>query len=482
MPGERLLIIDDEAGLREFMRLFLSREGYEVHSAASGEVGLELYDRLRPDLVLTDLTMPGMNGLEVLRRVKERAAREGRDVPVLLITAYGSVQTAVEAMREGAFDYLPKPFVNEDLRMRISKALAMRSLAEENARMRAELGERYQLGQMVGSSPKMQQVYALIRRVMGTRINCLIIGESGTGKELVARAIHWGSDRAQKPFVAVNCGAIPESLFESELFGHKRGSFTGANRDKDGLFQAAHGGTLFLDEIGEMPLAMQVKVLRALAERRITMIGDTREIAVDVRVVAATNRDLDQERREGRFREDLYYRLNVVQIDLPPLRDRAEDVPALAQHYLDRYAREYGKPLRGFTPEAMGMLRAYRFPGNVRELQNLMERAVVLEAGSLITPGSLPGRVQGEIRDPDAQDPAQDPAPADPNADPQAEVEEFRLDGGIDLEARLNSMERRYLEQALKATHNNYTQAARLLGVTFRSFRYRLAKYNLNEE
>ncbi len=471
MAGERLLIIDDESSLREFMRLFLGREGYEIHLAASGEAGLDLYDRVHPDLVLTDLTMPGINGLEVLRRVKERAAREGRDVPVLLITAYGSVQTAVEAMREGAFDYLPKPFVNEDLKMRVAKALAMRTLAEENARMRAELGERYQLGQMVGTSPKMQQVYALIRRVMGTRINCLIIGESGTGKELVARAIHYGSDRAKKPFVAVNCGAIAESLFEAELFGYRKGSFTGAARDKQGFFLAANGGTLFLDEIGEMPLGMQVKVLRALAERRVMMVGDTAEQPVDVRVVAATNRNLAQEVKDGRFREDLYYRLNVVQLDLPPLRERAEDIPMLAQHYLERYTREYAKPLRGITPEAMGMLRAYRFPGNVRELQNLLERAVVLESGSFVTPGSLPERVQGELRAPEGSGEGSAEEPA----------EEFRLDGGIDLEARLNAMERRYLEQALKATGNNYTQAARLLGVTFRSFRYRLAKYNMNE-
>lgn len=464
MAGERLLVIDDNASLREFLSLFFTRDGYEVKTAADGERGLVLCEQWRPDLVITDLTMPGQSGMEVLRKVKAMATQEGRDVPVLLITAHSTVQTAVEAMREGAFDYIPKPFMNEELRQTVSKALAMRTLVEDNARMRAELGERYQLGQLVGNSARMQQVYGLVRRVMGTRINCLIVGESGTGKELVARAIHYGSDRARGPFVAVNCGAIPENLLESELFGYRKGAFTGAIRDKQGVFSAAHNGTLFLDEIGEMPLNMQVKVLRALAERRITPIGDTQEVAVDLRVVAATNRNLETEVKENRFREDLYYRLNVVQIDMPPLRERNEDIPALANHFLERFAKEYGKPLRGFAPDTLAMLRRYPFPGNVRELQNVVERAVALEGGTLVTPACLPERVQG-------------PVPVLPGE----QEEPFTLEGGLDLEAHLNTIERRCLERAIAATNGNRTQAAKLLGITFRSFRYRLLKYNMDD-
>jgi two-component system response regulator PilR (NtrC family) len=460
MGTERLLIIDDDSSLREFLPMLLERDGYQIKTAATGEEGLELFDGWHPDIIITDLTMPGINGLEVLRRVKVRAAREGRDVPVLLLTAYATVSTAVEAMREGAFDYITKPFINDDLRQVVSRALAMQRLSEDNARLRLELGSRYQLGQLVGTSEKMQQVYSLVRKVMGFRINCLITGESGTGKELVARAIHYGSDRAQGAFIPVNCGAIPENLFESELFGHRKGSFTGAIRDKQGFFAAAHGGTLFLDEVGDLPLALQVKVLRALQEKKITIIGDTSETAVDVRVVAATNRNLETEVKEGRFREDLYYRLNVVQVTVPPLRERQEDIPALAHHFLEKFNEEFGKNVKGIGPEAMALLKGYAYPGNVRELQNIIERAVALEVGTLISPVSLPERVQGAI----------------PVLD---EEEEFSLEA-IDLEARLNGIERRYLEQALSATSGNRTQAARLLGITFRSLRYRLAKFDMD--
>jgi two-component system response regulator PilR (NtrC family) len=462
MPAERILLIDDEAALREVLGHLFQRDGYEVRGAPSGEDGLDIYDAWQPNLVVTDLTMPGMDGLAVLREVKTRATKEGRDVPVLLITAYGTTAIAVQAMRDGAFDYVAKPFQNDELRMLVHKALAMRRLEDENARLRAELADRYQLGSLVGTSPRMQAVYAMVKRVMGTRINCLLYGESGTGKELVARAIHYGSERSKGPFVAVNCGAIPEALIESELFGYKKGAFTGASADKDGVFAAADGGTLFLDEIGEMPLAAQVKVLRAVQERRIVPVGDTAERTVDVRIVAATHRHLEAEVRAGRFREDLYYRLNVIQIDLPPLRDRAEDVPALLQHFITKFCKDYGKEIRGATPESIRLLRAYRFPGNVRELQNIVERAVALEAGPLITPSSLPERVQGDLH--------QDPAETDDEPFPQE---------GIDMEARLAAVERRYLERALQAAGGNRTQAAKMLGITFRSFRYRLVKFGM---
>jgi two-component system response regulator PilR (NtrC family) len=462
---DRVLIIDDEHALREMLAVLFEREGYVVRTASSGEEGLDLFDIFRPDVVLTDLNMPGIDGLELLRQIRARGATRSHDVPVVVITAYSTVESAVAAMRDGAFDYVAKPFHNDELRLIVKKALAMRALEADNARMRVELGERYQLGHFIGTSPRMQEVYGLVRRIMGTRINCLITGESGTGKELLARAVHYGSDRARKPFVAVNCGAIPENLFESELFGYRKGAFTGANRDKIGMFEAADGGTLFLDEVGEMPLAAQVKVLRALAERKITPVGYTAEMPVDVRIVAATNRDLRAEVAAGRFREDLYYRLNVVQIDMPPLRERAEDVPVLVQHFVERFAVEYGKPVRGATPEAMRLLGAYRYPGNVRELQNVIERAVALEPGTLITPASLPERVQGEIV-------------ASPG-----EVEEIDVpEEGVDLEARLAAVERRYLEKALSTSGGNRTQAARLLGITFRSLRYRLVKFGMDEE
>jgi two-component system response regulator PilR (NtrC family) len=463
--AERILVVDDEAGLREMLAVLLEREGYEARTASSGEEGLDVFDAWSPSVVLTDLNMPGIDGLELLRQIRARAATSGRDVPVIVITAYGSVANAVAAMREGAFDYVAKPFHNDELRMLVRKALAVRQLEADNARLRAELGERFQLGQLVGTSPRMQDVYALVRRVMGTRINCLVCGESGTGKELLARAIHYGSDRSRKPFVAVNCGAIPETLFESELFGHKKGSFTGAVRDRVGYFEAADGGTLFLDEVGEMPLASQVKVLRALAERKITPVGATNEVAVDVRLVAATNRDLRAEVAAGRFREDLYYRLNVVQVDMPPLRERREDVTPLVQHFIERFAAEYGKDVRGATPESLRLLRDYPFPGNVRELQNILERAVALESGPLITPSALPERVQGPLT-----------ATSDETVNDVA----FPTTG-IDLEGRLATVERRYLERALAAASGNRTHAARLLGITFRSLRYRLAKFGMDD-
>ncbi len=463
MSGERILVIDDEAGLRELLGLLFRKYGYLVEGAPSGEEGLDRYDRWQPDLVITDLNMPGIDGLEVLRQVKARAAKSARDVPVLLLTAFGSTATAVEAMREGAFDYVAKPFHNDELRLLVAKALAMRRLEADNARLRAALGERYQFGQFVGSSQRMRDVYALVKRVMGTRINCLISGESGTGKELMARAIHYGSERAEGPFVAVNCGAIPETLIESELFGYKKGAFTGADRDKVGVFEAAHGGTLFLDEVGEMPLSAQVKVLRALQERTVTAVGSTRETAVDVRIVAATNRDLRAEVRDARFREDLYYRLNVIEIDMPPLRERTDDIGPLAQHFLERFAADYGKPVRGISPEALRLLRGYRFPGNVRELQNVIERAVALEPGTLVSPGSLPERVQGVV-----------------SVEPADSFEEALPETGIDLEARIAAFERSYIERALIASAGNRTAAAKMLGVTFRSFRYRLLKFGMD--
>ncbi len=463
MSGERVLIVDDESSLREFLSILLERDGYIVRAAPSGERALDVFDGFAPDLVISDLNMPGIDGIELLRQVKSRSAKAGRDVPFILITAFGTVANAIAATREGAFDYVAKPFNNDELRLIVRRALSIRDLEADNVRLRAELGERFQLGQLVGTSPKMQAVYGLVRRVMGTRINCLICGESGTGKELLARAVHFGSDRAQGPFVAVNCGAIPENLIESELFGYLKGAFTGAAQNKVGVFKAAHGGTLFLDEIGEMPLSAQVKVLRAIQERKVTPVGGVTEETLDVRIVAATNRDLQVEVAQGRFREDLYYRLNVVQIDMPPLRERTSDIPLLIQHFIQKFADEYGKPMKGATPECIRLLQDYRFPGNVRELQNVIERAVALESGVVLTPASLPERVHGTFA---------------PGGDERGELD-FPA-GGIDIEARIATVERRYLEKALEVTGGNRTQAAKLLGITFRSFRYRLVKFGMD--
>ncbi len=456
--SERALIIDDEPGMREMLGVLLAREGYHVLTAPSGADALRVLDAEVPDVALSDVNMPGMDGLDLLRAIRQR----GLDVPVVLMTAYGNVHSAVAAMREGAFDYVAKPFHNDELRLVLRKALAMRSLTAENARMRAELGSRHGLGQLVGSSAAMQQVYTLVRRVTATRANCLVCGESGTGKELVARALHFGSDRASGPFVAVNCGAIPEALIESELFGHRRGSFTGAFQDRVGHLAAADGGTLFLDEVGELPPAAQVKLLRFLAQRTVVPIGDTKERAVDVRVVAATNRDLHQEVAAGRFREDLYYRLNVVQIDMPPLRARLDDLPALVAHFVERFAREYGKEVTGVEPDVLDALQQHPFPGNVRELQNAIERAVALEPAARLTLSSLPARFRPETATPS-------PLPA-------------AAAGDVDLDARLAAFERALIQQAIDACQGNRTQAARRLGITFRSLRYRLVKLGMAEE
>jgi two-component system response regulator PilR (NtrC family) len=463
LPGESILIVDDDLSLREFLGILLARDGYSVRAAATGEAAMAAVETDWPDLVLTDLNMPGMSGLDLLRELKARAARNGTDVEVVMVTAYGTTESAVEAMKHGAADYVMKPFNNEELRLIVKRALDRRELEVENSRLKSELGGRYHFGNLVGSSSAMGVIYDLVRRVKDTRINTLLCGESGTGKEVVARAIHYSGVRGEHPFVAINCGAIPENLVESELFGHAKGAFTGAVRDKVGLMQAADKGTLFLDEVNSLPLSAQVKLLRAIQERRFTPVGTTRELSVDVRIIAATNSDLEDAVAEGTFRQDLYYRLNVVQLQLPPLRKRAEDLSELTRHFLRRFSEEYGKPVTGVAPDALRLMRIYHWPGNVRELQNTIERAVALCHGTVVQSEDLPLRMREE-----------GPPPA-----PDSETPVFP-DEGVNLDAQLASFEKRWLVGALDAADGNKTRAARLLQMSFRSFRYRLAKYDLD--
>src|SRR6202453_4617581 len=375
-----ILIVEDEAKMRRLLELNLGEDGFTTLSAGDAESGLKHLHESAVDLVVTDLKLPGMNGLEFLQAIK----RQNAALPVVVMTAFGTVETAVEAMKAGASDYGLKPFSLNEMRMVIRKELDVRNLREENRSLREALGKRYAHPNIVARSPKMQEVLATVERVAPTNSTVLLGGESGVGKDLIARAIHEKSRRAAGPFIKINSTAIPENLLESELFGYERGAFTGANASKPGKFELADKGTLFLDEIGDVPLAIQVKLLRVLQDREFERLGSTRTLKVDVRLVAATNRDLRAALEEGTFREDLYYRLNVVAIDIPPLREHKEDIPALADFFLDKSARESGKALQGITPQAMKLLMDYHWPGNVRELQNVLERAVTLSSGSTL--------------------------------------------------------------------------------------------------
>jgi two-component system response regulator PilR (NtrC family) len=463
MRPDRVIVVDDDLSMRQMLSILLKRSGYEVASAASAEEALEKFDDWWPDLVLTDLNMPGMHGIDLLTEVKARAAKEERDVEVIVVTAYGSTRTAVDAMTKGAANYVLKPFNNAELKMVVRRALGRKALEVENRMLRAQLRDQYHFGNLIGSSDAMNRVYQLIDRVKDTRINCVLVGESGTGKEVVARAIHFSGVRAEGPFVPINCGAIPEALVESELFGHRKGSFTGAVRDKKGLVETANGGTLFLDEVNSLPQSAQVKLLRAIQERKILPVGATSEIDVDARIIAASNANLESMVIDGTFRDDLYYRLNVVQIELPPLRDRSGDLPNLIRHFSKRFAEEYDRDEVQISPDAMKALQAWHYPGNVRELSNIIERSVALCSGSLVLPTDLPDRIVDGGR-----------------ASLSLAHEEFP-DDGINLDGLLGQFEKRWLVGALEESKGNKTEAAKLLQMSFRSFRYRLAKFGLDD-
>jgi DNA-binding NtrC family response regulator len=446
-----ILIVEDEARMRRLLELSLGEEGYNTHAAENAEAGLKLIQHGPVDLVLTDLKLPGMNGLDLL----EAARRVRADLPVIVMTAYGTVESAVEAMKAGANDYVLKPFSLDEIKLVIRRALDVRRLHEENRDLREALGRRYDLPGIVALSPKMQEVLGLVERVAESNSTVLICGESGVGKDLIARAIHQRSRRSRGPFLKINSTAIPENLLESELFGYEKGAFTGAAASKPGKFELADGGTLFLDEIGDVPPAVQVKLLRVLQEREFERLGGTRTIKVDVRLVAATNRDLRAALEEGTFREDLYYRLNVVPINIPPLRDHKEDIPALATLFLHKYAESSGKQIQGISPAAMERLTRFHWPGNVRELENVLERAVVLSTGPLLEP-----------RDILIDEPAQKPAAA------------AFLPEGTTLEQWEDEM----IREAMRRANGNKSQAARLLGLSRNALRYRLSKLGMEDE
>ncbi len=455
-PRARILVVDDERSMQEFLEIFLRREGYDVVTAGDVDSALAHLEADEIDLVITDMQMPEKTGLDLILQAREVAP----EAIVVVVTAFGTTDSAISAMKEGAYDYLTKPFKVEELRIVIEKALEKKLLAVENRRLRKELRSQSRDRNIIGHSAAMQDVFDLIAQVAETKTNVLVSGESGTGKELVARAIHEQSDRRDHPFVAINCGAIPENLLESELFGHVKGSFTGAVQNKEGLFEAASGGTLFLDEVGELSASLQVKLLRALQEKTIRRVGDTVDRKIDVRIVSATNRRLEDEVAEGRFREDVYYRLNVIELLLPPLRDRVEDIPLLTQHFIRKFAEDLGKEVEGMQPEAFELLAGYAFPGNVRELENLIERAVALARGPMIGPDLLP------------------PTVSEPR--PTTTLPRISSDG-VDLEDLLASYERSLLSEALELSGGVKKKAARLLGISFRSFRYRLDKLGIED-
>ncbi len=458
MPEDknRVLVVDDEPGMRDFLEIMLRKDGYEVDTASDGAEAIDRIEQKMFDLAVVDIQMPIMNGIDVLQKINEKSP----ETTVIMITAYASHETAIDAMKLGAYDYITKPFKIDEIKLVIKKSLEKKRLERENSRLKKELETKYGFGNIIGRSPEIVKVFELIKRVSELKVNILISGESGTGKELVARAIHYSGNRHEGPFVPVNCGAIPENLMESELFGYKKGAFTGAQRDKKGLFEEADRGTIFLDEIGDLPLHLQVKLLRALEGKEIRPLGSTEVVPIDVRVISATNRKLEDEVAAGKFREDLYYRLDVIKIQLPSLRERKADISPLAIHFMTRYSREMEKDIRGISPKVLEILENYNYPGNVRELENIIARCVALETSNVIRHETLPQLVSGrDYLDLDTS-----------------------FTSSTSLDTLLGSIEKKMIDKALRSAGGNKTEAAKLLGITLRSFRYRLAKHGMYDE
>lgn len=457
-----ILVVDDELSMRELLEYMLNREGYQVTCADDGRKAIGLLEKNQYDLLLCDIKLGDISGLDVLRASKKNS----QDTVVILISAYASTETAVEAMNEGAYDYVPKPFDKDELLQTVAKALDIRTVEHEKQLLDDQLKENRNFGLLVGTSPAMHHIYKLILQVAKTKTNVLITGESGTGKELIAKAVHQESNRSDQPFVVINCGGIPETLMESELFGHKKGSFTGATSDKKGLFEEAHKGTIFLDEIGELSLPIQVKLLRAVQEKVFKAVGSTEDISVDIRILSATNKNLEKEVIAGNFREDLFYRLNVIEIKVPPLRERKADLRPLAQYFLEKYSREMGKEITKFSSYAIDMLNKYDFPGNIRELENLLERSVALSTTNIILPDSLALSIHKRRWIEGFED------------------RRFDLDEvsrGVSLDSILEEIERAYLNKALDCSNGNKNKAAELLGISFRSLRYRFDKLRIEK-
>ena len=448
MSAARVLVVDDEKSMRDLLTITLERAGYDVTTAEGGEAAIETIRKESFDSIITDLRMPRVDGMQDLRAAKDVAP----DTAVIVITAVASTESAVEAMKLGAYDYITKPFKLDEVELIIKNGLERKRLRDENLYLRKQLETQHRFENIIGKSAPILDVFDTVRKIADSPATAMISGESGTGKELVARAIHFNSQRRAKPFVSVNCGAIPEGLMESELFGHLKGSFTGAVANKIGLFSAAEGGTLFLDEITEIPPLLQVKLVRAIQLREVRRVGDTKDIKTDVRLIAASNRDLETAVREGVMREDLFYRLNVIPIHLPPLRERREDIPFLVAHFIQKFSKAMSKDVRGVTPEAMAVLERYHWPGNIRQLENALERAIVLGASEMVGVEALPESVRRER-------PAREPEALD------------LPDEGLDLEATLDDLERRYLQRALERTRGVQTKAAEL--------RYKLQKHSL---
>ncbi len=455
-----IAVVDDEQDMRTFLEILLRRSGYSVMSFPTAERAIAYCRANSVDLVVTDIRMPGMDGVALLKELKAIDP----DMPVIMITAYASVDTAIEAMRSGAYDYLTKPFNIEEIKLNVAKALEFRRLNIENRLLKERIRESRGIKGIISQSPAMLEIFRLIKGVAATKASVIITGESGTGKELVARAVHFEGDPLNNRFVAINCGAIPVNLMESELFGFERGSFTGAVSEKEGLVEQADGGTLFLDEITEMPLQLQVKLLRFLQERSFRRVGGREDRSVDLRVIAASNKDVSIEVEAGRFREDLFYRLNVIHIALPPLRERTGDIPLLAEYFMRKFCKKHGKVIKGITKEALQRLSSLDYPGNIRELENIIERAVALEATDMLRPVSLPQ--EGGERT-------------------MAAVGGYNIevtDSGIDFEKTVEDIEKEMIISALKKAGGVKKKAAELLGLSFRAMRYKLSKYEIHED
>jgi len=456
-----ILVVDDELSMRELLEVLLSKEGYKVSCAENGRKAISMIKKTEFDLLLCDIRLGDITGIEVLKASKEQNPNN----VVIMISAYATTEAAVEAMNKGAYDFVPKPFDNEELKQTIKNALDLKTIEHEKEILDDELKRTLQFGKIVGNSPSMKNIYSLVRQVAKTKTSILITGESGTGKELIANAIHEESDQREGPFVVVNCGGIPETLMESELFGHKKGSFTGATHDKKGLFEVADQGTIFLDEIGELTLPIQVKLLRAVQERVFKPVGSNEDISVDIRIISATNKKLEDEVIAGNFREDLFYRLNVIEIRVPPLRERKSDIRLLAQHFLDKYSREMGREVTKISSYAIDLLTKYDFPGNVRELENLMERSVALSSTNIILPDSLALSLHKRRWIEGIQN-------------RRFDLDEVRK--GVSLDVILEEIEKAYLEKALECTNGKKQEAAELLEISFRTFRYRLNKLGID--